>query len=60
MSKKLKILLASKSIGVGELMKKKREEILDERFDTERKKIITEKKILSKKSGVLKLACPNL
>lgn len=44
MSKNLKILLASESIGVGERMKKKREEILDERFDTERKKIITEKK----------------
>lgn len=37
------ILLASDSIGVGELMKK-RQEILDERFDIERKKISQKKR----------------
>lgn len=31
---------------------KKKEEILDERIDIERKEIITEKNILSKKSSV--------
>lgn len=38
------ILLASDSIGVGELMKKKRQEILDERFDIERRKLSQKKR----------------
>lgn len=45
-------MLPSDSIGVGKTNKKKKEEILDDRFDIERKEIITEKKILSKKSSV--------